>query len=106
MDSTVSNYNQMYSSQQQDSNQFAQTIAALQGKTTTAEQKLKVLQDTNDNLQQIYLTRTQMLNSLIQMNEYKQKIIYVLIVAIILIFIIFSLLLLKRRSGGNRGNRS
>ena len=63
------------------------------------DSRINNIQTIEENIQKknsVLNTRQQMLDSLLSLNNYKQKIIYMLICAIVIIFIIFSLIIYKK----------
>jgi predicted PurR-regulated permease PerM len=68
------------------------TISALQ---QSIQNRVNFIEEKQQEIKKktgILMTRQQMLDSLISLNNYKQKIIYMLICSIVIIFIIFALL--------------
>jgi lipopolysaccharide export LptBFGC system permease protein LptF len=105
MNNLIQDFNEIKSSVEQTASDFVSDIERLLesgNQTTDNILKTKTINQTN---QQILFTRQQMFQSLVELNSYKQKIIYLLICVIILIFIAFGLVMYMRRgSAGNSVN--
>jgi hypothetical protein len=72
------------------------TISAIR---TAIDTRVNEIRNIKTNIQKkngVLNTRQQMLDSLLSLNNYKQKIIYMLICAIVIIFIIFSLIIYNK----------
>ncbi len=105
MNNLIQDFNEIKSSVEQTASDFVSDIERLLesgNQTTDNILKTKTINQTN---QQILFTRQQMFQSLVELNSYKQKIIYLLICVIILIFIAFGLVMYMRRgSAGSSVN--
>lgn len=108
MNSIIQNYNKIKSSVEQSASDFISDVDKLITGATNTNTVINQAQSINKTNHQILFTRQQMFQSLVELNAYKQKIIYLLICVIILIFIAFALIMYMQRGSGfvfNRGNR-
>jgi hypothetical protein len=107
MSNNVQLLNQLQTAQNQPITTFMSKVQDMQQKNADTKKKILDLQQVGDQINDTYLTRQQMLNSLIQLNEYKQKIIYLLICAIVLIFIAFGIIVYTNKGSiNNTRNRN
>ena len=105
MNNFIQEYNQIKSAVGQDASQFLAEIQKLIDSGNSTNNNINNAVNINQTNQQILFTRQQMFQSLVQLNAYKQKIIYLLICVIVLIFIAFGIIMYMRRgSGRNVGN--
>jgi hypothetical protein len=107
MNNLIQDYNKIKSAVDQTASDFINDVEKLINSVDNTTNTINQVEAINQTNQQILFTRQQMFQSLVDLNAYKQKIIYLLICVIILIFIAFGIVMYMRRgtyrNSGNMG---
>lgn len=105
MNNLIQDYNKIKSAVEETASDFIHDVEKLIESGNNTTNTINQAEAINKTNQQILFTRQQMFQSLVDLNAYKQKIIYLLICVIVLIFIAFGLIMyMRRRTYRNSGN--